>query len=1307
MPRSHAFFFALVIGTAALLARSADEPVPVGVSIAYQLPADGPLPKSYLVTLAIVAKDNPDWIVSQFVRGAARTVTADNQGKFTDTWDGLDENLMPVPPGTYGVKGICMPAEKWQVDSEYHAITPQFVGGASSWMPSREQWNVPEPFGGDPCGAPLGDVDVGPNGIAVFYYVYLENGTNNPLMDLKKPTGMGQFLRAFNSGGAGGGTSTCTDGETIWSFSTDGGKKYVYRADGKPFGTGRANRANVYLPAGWVKAMACWRDGAKSFVYVAQGGKILETKEWPHFAESDQERVDAITVHEGATGKVLAEIPLPRPIGIAARGSILYAVHASAGRDAGATGAFEVATKTIKAGLPDGEWQRLFAVPAGVKPADIEVDSHGRVYLSDTAANKVYQFDRTGKQLLSYGRLDAQKPGAYDPQTLMAPGKLATWTTAEGEDRLIIVEHAGPNRASEWSADGKLLREFTSLQTKANDGYAVDPEHPEQIYIGGQEGWLTRFRVDFAKGTWTVDAVWPNVGNDPKAPHFDHPQLIRANGNCYLACGRSNNVYRLAGDRWLFSAAIIREKSGKEMKHYAWHDANSDGIVQEEEYRNTPLEMPGWLLRYHGNQWLDDLSLVALNQGGRDVWRLAPASFDAHGNPVFTAWQKLLTDSVFVARAEGKADAIHGGNELAESYSSDWAMVDGSMKDGFYVVARGGHSFSANEGAQIKVTRYVPDGNGGYKMKWRTGRVALQGVAQPGEMYGAIHIWKPLNGLLSVVDQSRCGVLLFTEDGLYVDTIFPDGRRHSHAVAGVYPQPGEFFAGSVFADPASGAIRFAMGKVTPLLYEAQGWSLKRNPVQTIKGLPAQVELTAAQIASPPEIALTLRGGAGAAKVARFSPALGGAVLDGSMTGWESCEPVRFQADKEQTVEVRGLYDPGNLFLRWHVRLASKLQVRPMQNPERIFSHDRLADTMSFCIQGDTNAKPGGPSSGRPGDARFVFSLVQDGAAVKPVVVGMYPEWKGAGKASPARYQTPVNKVEFAHVAMIPDITLAHTLDADGKGFVIAAGIPRTFVPGLPALGNGVRTMGNFEVTYGGHGKFWWSNADGSANRETYDEPSEARLCPSAWAPLQFQGLDSGVVVRHWQICGPFGGPGAEKFKEDLNGPMPGTSKDMKTAGRDFCEAAKYPPDNGVIDLKATFSGEMVEGYWHKPGAVRWTKATVEDLDTRVMCGASAQVYYGATWVHVAQDLALEFRFQGHPQTHLRWFLNGEKVFDGEIKGELKSAFASKTLTLKKGWNQVLFRGYCVGYPKFRTGLVFAGPPEKLWQLRLSATPPAN
>ena len=52
---------------APLAALHAAEVAPVAVS--YQLPADGPLPKTYRVSLAITAPDNPDWIVSQFAAG--------------------------------------------------------------------------------------------------------------------------------------------------------------------------------------------------------------------------------------------------------------------------------------------------------------------------------------------------------------------------------------------------------------------------------------------------------------------------------------------------------------------------------------------------------------------------------------------------------------------------------------------------------------------------------------------------------------------------------------------------------------------------------------------------------------------------------------------------------------------------------------------------------------------------------------------------------------------------------------------------------------------------------------------------------------------------------------------------------------------------------------------------------------------------------------------------------------------------------------------------------------------------------------
>jgi hypothetical protein len=1252
-----------------------------------------------------------------------RTVSVENQGRFIETWDGLDDNFLPVPPGQYAIKGIYMPANKWQVDGEYHSITPQFVGGASAWLPTPQQWNKPEPFGGDPVGQPLSSVAVGPNGIGVFYYVYLENGLNCPLIDLNKPVNYEQFIRAYNSGGAAGGSCVATDGQSVWAYSTDGGPKFVYRADQKPFGhdTG-ANRNNVYRPEGWVKAMTAWRDpnSGKSFVYIGQCGKVIRDGRAYVESHGDSEQINKVTVHDGQTGEVLAEVLADGPEGLTIYAGKLYMLSHDLG------GQFEVQAVPLEGGLPHGDFRNVYRLLT-FNHSGFAIDSHGRVYIGDLLHNVVTQFDLNFKFLRKFGRLREQVSGQYDPLTLMSPGRFTTWTDRDGNDRLIIVEQAGPNRVTEWSADGKLIREFPSLQTKANDGYAVDPEHPDHLYIGGHDDWLTRFKFDYEKHTWTIDAVWPHVGDDPLSPNFDHPQFIRVNGREYLACGRSNNVYRHAGDRWILSAAIIREKKADKWEYFSWHDVNGDGHVREADYRKNPLAVPGAVIRYHGNQWMDDLSLVAINQGGQDVWRLAPDSFDSQGNPIFTHWQKLLTDPILEARARHSApvkkagdrgnaatrpvetpteasalpfDSIHGGNELADKFSSDWAMVDGSMKDGFYVVARGGPNFSANEGSQTKISRYVPSAHGGYALKWRTGREAMQRLAEPGEIYGAIHIRRPINGLLSVVDQSRCGILLYTQDGLYVDTIFPDGRRFSPAVAGVYPQPGEFFAGMIYPNAQNGKIYFGMGKFTPMLFEAQGWTLKDNPVKPLETVQKTVEISASQIASPPEIALSVRGGAGAAHVARFAPALGGVALDGSLAGWESCDPVSFSAGADQSVEVRCFYDPEHLYLRWHARLGAKFQPKPLQPADRIFTHDRLADTLSFYFQGDPTAKPDGPPEGRARDVRIVFGLFDDNGKTTPVALGMYPKFMFQGRPSPLTYATPVGKAAFKHVAVLSNIQLGSKIDDDGQGFVLAAAIPVDRVLGLNNLTDTFRTMTNFSATFAGHNKFWWANRDGSASRETYDEPTEARLYPGSWAPAEFQGLGNGVVIRNWLVCGPFGGPGAEHFQPDPR-------DKMKDAVRAFCEAAKYPPDDGKVDLAAIYNGEQLQGYWPLPGAIRWKPEKIADLDTRIILGPSAQTWYGATWVFAPADTELEFQFQYHPQTFLRFSLNGQVVQSGEVRAERdeKVPVAKKKLTLRRGWNQIMFRGYCVGYPPFRAGLVLVGSPEKLWALKLSVTPP--
>lgn len=1272
---------------------------PRGVSISYQLPysADSST-QAYLVTLAIVDSHNPSWIISTFLSGAPRLVNAENKGSFTETWNGLDENFMPVPPGDYLVKGIYSPAQIWPVDGQYHAIVPEFVSGANSFLPVPVAGAlIKNPFVGDPVNSPLAAVAVGSNGVAVFYYQYFENGLNNYLIDLKKDIGPGQFIRGFGSGSAGGGLATTTDGEVVWSVSQEAGPQFVYRADQKRFGAGPTNSRpdTSYLPVGWVTSLANWADpqSGKKVVFVAERGKILPAPKGVGKIESTTESVDQISLLDGDTGAKLAQVALSRPLSLAVSGSSLFALHQ--------TGPSWNVTKAIVADGKLSPWQDLFVLDAHVQPAALAVDSHDRFYISDKASNQVIVLDAGGHETARLGTPGDQAAGHYDRLKMMSPGKLSAWTDATGEDRILVVEDAGPNRLAEWSTEGKLLRAWQTVQTYANYGYAVDPEDPSTLYILGQKNWLIRFKNVLSGNSWEVDAVWPNVGSDPQSPRFDHPRLVRKGNDTYLACSRSMNVYKLLPDRCTLSAAIIRKVSPKGIDFYFWHDANGDGIVQESEWTRT--DMPGGLWPYWGQRWSSDLSLMGYEVGGWGVFRLAPSSFDSHQNPVFTGWQKLFNEPFFEARVNGKADALHGGNELDNDFSSDWTQVDADTPPNLYVMARGGKSFSSNFGAQEKLTNYRQGSDGKYSMVWRVGRTALNGVAARGEIYGAIQVRPPMNGLMAIVDQTRCGLLIYTADGLYVDTLFPDPKVDPVSKMGIYALPGEFFSGDVVPDKKTGKIYLALGKETPLIFEAAGWSLTENRVHPLS-IPGIVHLAGSNISDPPEIAMTIRGGSSAARVAKVIPATGKLALDGSMLGWESTNSITFGDGDKATVEVRAAYDPEHLYVRWHLRKAGALSFTPLDPASRIFVHDRGSDTLSLYLQADPAAPPSKSTDGRSGDVRLVFGVFSTPAGLKPTVVGLYQTLAPGLIPKPEAYVSAVSKLDFARVALVEGVSLGYAIDSDRKGYVIAAQLPVSAFPPLTNFATLRSSYINFEATLQGHNKFWWSNADGSASRETFDEPTEARLYPGSWAPAQFPSIDNGLIVRNWMTIGPFGGQGTEKFAADLRN---GKDKEAATA---LLTAAQYPPDQKV-DPSASYSGVLIQGYWPPLPSVSWKSQTsASETDPSVSLGNCAQVWFADTWIYSAGNQPVESTLRSSPMVVPKLRLNGIGQAISAEKPDPTNAglrIRSVSLNLHQGWNEVLLRGFCVGYPPLRMGLSITGPSASLWGLRLSATQPSH
>ena len=112
------------------------------------------------VTVAIVDKADPAWIVTHASYATPFNVTEGKVEQGCVLWNGLDENFWPVPPSTYGVKGIFTNVSLWEVDGKYHTLVPEVTGSVGpipidlAASPSNQTFFV----SGDACGTPFSSI---------------------------------------------------------------------------------------------------------------------------------------------------------------------------------------------------------------------------------------------------------------------------------------------------------------------------------------------------------------------------------------------------------------------------------------------------------------------------------------------------------------------------------------------------------------------------------------------------------------------------------------------------------------------------------------------------------------------------------------------------------------------------------------------------------------------------------------------------------------------------------------------------------------------------------------------------------------------------------------------------------------------------------------------------------------------------------------------------------------------------------------------------------------------------------------------
>ena len=293
-------------------------PVTLCATIPRAAPGD-----TFLVTMAAVNASNPAMIYSTFAAGVPVNITRPDQLVCLD-WDGLDDNFMPVVPGTYATKAIAMPSRVWPVDGKPHAIVAEFAAAALPFAPkpAAVAANATGFFFhviGDPVGSSMGavTVDSGSN-TAVFYHEYLENARNNFVVNLTAEIGWAQCTNRFDSGGAAGGNATTTDGTTVWSYSSNGGS-VVYRPDQQPWGSCHsAYRHNVFCPQGVLAGLSSARNTRLNTSKHGFTTVVMVATRKATWIPGSADQVAFVDGYDSGA-KVLAKVALPNVVAIDVR----------------------------------------------------------------------------------------------------------------------------------------------------------------------------------------------------------------------------------------------------------------------------------------------------------------------------------------------------------------------------------------------------------------------------------------------------------------------------------------------------------------------------------------------------------------------------------------------------------------------------------------------------------------------------------------------------------------------------------------------------------------------------------------------------------------------------------------------------------------------------------------------------------------------------------------------------------------------------------------------------------------------------
>ena len=516
------------------------------------------------------------------------------------------------------------------------------------------------------------------------------------------------------------------------------------------------------------------------------------------FAAATLKNQPVLLFVDKTTGKETGRVNLP-------------AAHAHLAVDAGDVlyASLPTGVVTVK---PDGT-QMPVTLPGVAKPGPLAFDAAGNLYVFDAGEDyqvKVFSPDR--QLLRAVGTRGGQKPPAYDPNAFQ------TFLALAIDDRgwLWTSEGSQPRRQAVWNEAGQLVKEFIGNTYYGAWNCTLHNQDPtlasvfQLILNVGPQGYrpLRYFWSGRKEGSpFALETIvpWSFFFRNTMFRRDGHEYLLQTSVNFPVLYLQKNGDYRPVAAIWCKAHSPQQpvpwvNRDDPDGTIYVWSDLNADELITTNEL--VTLQGSGTT----GSGWVYNVSpQLDFYFGG---YAIEPTRFTADGAPVY---ESATIRRLAVGEQDRYQMLTRVGQHLIGQRGDPPTLFTG--KHLFFDMAGNLVATYPYKGAHVH------------------GSMTANRIPQPGETMGELFISGTVDvgndlGSVFAYHGNFGQAFLFTEDGLFISSLFKDARDHPAP----YSREGSWNNVTMMQEPFSGwfgkqndgRVRYLFGRNAALVVEITG-----------------------------------------------------------------------------------------------------------------------------------------------------------------------------------------------------------------------------------------------------------------------------------------------------------------------------------------------------------------------------------------------------------------------------------------------------------------------------------------------------